>query len=171
MNNILSTLGTLLQNNQFQNLNNTNLNQTANAYSQNQDANLINKNHHYNPENLNDFSMPPSDYPDVFFTSNKISAASFSNASNKNLNGQMAHTNTNNSPILNPSILNLLKNFLPMLSNKSAKPDFSSILQNINPNFSNIFSMLSNNKKTNTNPNNETKKETLLDLSNLTKTN
>lgn len=162
MNNILNTLGTLFQNSSLQNFNsgatNTNQNQQVNQ-SQNpsQGSDTF----------ASDFSSPPNDYPEVFFTSNKTYSQNLSSTSHTNLNKQSQGSYT--SQFLSPSMLNLLKNFIPMLSGKDSKQDLSSILKTFSPNFSNVFSLFTNNKKTISQSQSQNEKS--LDLSNLTKTN
>jgi len=162
MNNILNTLGTLFQNSSLQNFNsgatNTNQNQQVNQ-SQNPSQ---------GSDIASDFSSPPNDYPEVFFTSNKTYSQNLSSTSHTNLNNQ-SQQGSYNSQFLSPSMLDLLKNFLPMISGKNSKQDLSSILKTFSPNFSNIFSLFTNNKKTTSQSQSQNEKS--LDLSNLTKTN
>ena len=104
-----------------------------------------------------------SDYPDVFFTNNSpvntMQTKSNTYSAPNNSNGGMLGS------LLNP---NMLKNFLPLLTKKGGGANLSGILQNINPNLSNIMGIFKNNKTS------EKKEETLsrevvdLDLSEYT---
>ena len=109
----------------------------------------------YETENVK--PLQQSDYPEVFFTNNKQSQVQ-----------QCPCMQNNQQQGMNPMFnFDSLKSLLPLFLKKgSSGGGIASLLQNLNPNISNIFSALSKKEKKS-----EEKSDPIIDLSEYTETN